>query len=104
MIGLKRRKGMREELTSMLVSALTPSNGNGTPETKGKPALAGARSVATGAALYATGRALVSGRNKLNGPSAPDEEEDPGLEEDDDEDERNGRPRQRTRVRCLERD
>ena len=119
MIGLKKKKGMREELSSMLVSALTPSNGsgNGTPETKGKPALAGARAVATGAALYATGRGLVSGLNKLNKlnePSAPDEEEDPEPEEDrdpepeehedDEEDERDGRPRLRTRVRCLERD
>ena len=109
MIGLKKKKGMREELSSMLVSALTSSNGsgNGTPETKGKPALAGARAVATGAALYATGRGLVSGLNKLNEPSAPDdEEEDPEPEEheDDEEDERDGRPRLRTRVRCLERD
>ena len=52
--------------------------------------------------------------NKLNEPSAPDEEEDPEPEEDrdpepeehedDEEDERDGRPRLRTRVRCLERD
>jgi hypothetical protein len=62
---------------------------------KGKHFLGGARSVATGAALFATGRALVIGRNKH------DEDENPEFGDEEPQEERDERPRRRTRVSWL---
>jgi len=93
MIGRKKqKKGLRDELTSILAGALTSatsSNGSATPEPKqkGKGALSGVRTVAAGAALYATGRAVVKARDKFTGSSEPEDEEDVELEEDEELDE-----------------
>src|SRR4051812_7143806 len=93
MIGQKKKKnGLREELSSIVVDALAPS-GNGTPESKDKSG-GGVLAVATGAALFVTGRALVKGRDKLqelarsnkDEPELDEEEEEIELSEEDEDD------------------
>ena len=73
----KRRKGLGEQLSEILVSALTqPGNGSTAPAAKGRRR-SGLRSVAAGAALYTTGRELAR-RRSSNGsePEEPEAEEE----------------------------
>jgi hypothetical protein len=79
-----RRKGVRAQVTDILMSALTEV-GEPSPPEPGRKRRSGSRAVIAGAALYATGRALASRNGSSRESSGPD------LDEDE--------PRRRTRVR-----
>src|SRR5215216_2276442 len=94
-----RRKTTADDVRRVAVAALTSAIEESKREARKKPALTGARAVATGAVLYTAGRAAFTGRRFIRDrfgsdgaeherdEDADDEEyEEPEAEEDDDYD------------------